>query len=92
MIQRETLSILFYLRNDKARSEIEVPIYLRITVNGKRSEMAIQRYIDPIKWNKSGGIVEKTDKLTTFRRSNLTIGSRDRLTPPVFQKSTKNFS
>jgi len=60
MIQRETLAILFYLRNDKARSESEVPIYMRITVNGKRSEMAIQRYSDPLKWNKAGGFAKGT--------------------------------
>lgn len=60
IIQRETLSILYYLRNDKARSEAEVPIYMRITVNGQRAEMAIQRYIDPEKWNIAGGFAKGT--------------------------------
>ena len=58
MAERQTLAILFYLRNDKARSVTEVPIYLRITVNGKRAEMAIHRYIDPQKWNRSGGFAK----------------------------------
>ena len=55
MTPRQTLSILFYLRRDKLNSSEEAPIYLRITVNGRRSEMAVQRFIDPDKWNKEGG-------------------------------------
>lgn len=60
MIKRETLAILFYLKKEKRRSNSEVPIYMRITVNQKRSEMAIQRYVDPAKWNRSGGYVKGT--------------------------------
>ncbi|MFC2080882.1 site-specific integrase [Bacteroidota bacterium] len=60
MVERQTLAILFYLRRDKKRSENEIPIYLRITVNQKRAEMAVQRYIDPIKWNSSGGYAKGT--------------------------------
>jgi hypothetical protein len=33
-----------------------VPIYLRITVNGRRAEMAIHRYIDPEHWNNETGV------------------------------------
>jgi len=36
--------------------------------------------------------LEKTGNVTTFRRLNLTIGSRDCLTPLYFSKTTKNFS
>ena len=39
---------------------MEVPIYLRITVNGKRSEMALHRYVDPNKWNIDGGFLKGT--------------------------------
>ena len=55
MTPRQTLSILFYLRRDKLNTSKEAPIYLRITVNGRRSEMAVQRVIDPAKWNKKAG-------------------------------------
>lgn len=55
MTPRQTLSILFYLRRDKLNSSDVVPIYLRITVNGRRSEMSAQRSIDPDKWNKAAG-------------------------------------
>jgi site-specific recombinase XerD len=56
MDKRQTLSILFYLRRDKKKSEKEIPIYMRITVNGKRAEMAIQRFINPEYWNNVAGI------------------------------------
>jgi len=64
MSERETLAILFYLKNGKKRSETEVPIYMRITVNQNRSEMAIQRYIDPAKWNGTGGFAKGTKQDT----------------------------
>jgi Arm DNA-binding domain len=55
MTPRQTLSILFYLRRDKLNSNEVVPIYLIITVNGRRSEMSAQRSIAPDKWNKEAG-------------------------------------
>jgi len=54
MTPRQTLSILFYLRRDKLNSSEVIPIYLRITVNKRRSEMSAQRSIAPNKWNKEG--------------------------------------
>ncbi len=64
MVERQTLAILFYLRKDKARNKDEVPIYMRITVNHKRSELALQRYVDPDKWNTSGGAAKGTKSET----------------------------
>ncbi|HLN22275.1 MAG TPA: site-specific integrase [Bacteroidales bacterium] len=60
MSDRQTLAILFYLRRDKKKSETEIPIYMRITLNGKRAEMAIHRYIDPEHWNNSAGVPRGT--------------------------------
>ena len=51
----QTLGILFYVKNAKALSTGEVPIYLRITVDGKRAEHSIQRIIHPDKWNPKAG-------------------------------------
>ena len=62
MTERQTLSILFYLRNDKAKNPDQVPVYMRITVNGKRAEMAIQRSVNPEKWNNEGGFAKGTRK------------------------------
>ena len=75
MPERQTLAILFYHRVDKARSDGEVPIYMRITVNGKRAEMAIQRYVDPKKWNKEGeyarGTKQEIRELNEYTRPNV---------------------
>jgi len=32
-----------------------VPIYLRYTVNGRRTEVSISKRIDPVKWNAKTG-------------------------------------
>lgn len=45
------LSILFYLKRAKADKKGLNPIYLRITVNGERSELSANRKIELIKWD-----------------------------------------
>lgn len=60
MSERQTLAILFYLRRDKKKSDTEVSIYMRITINGKRAEMAIHRFIDPVYWNNDSGVPRGT--------------------------------
>jgi len=55
-----TLGILFYIRTDKSRKTGEVPIYLRITVNGHRAETSIKRKIDPTRWDSNKGRVKGT--------------------------------
>jgi len=60
MTERQRLSILFYLRNDKKNSKDESPIYMRITVNGKRAEMSMNRYINQDRWNSKGGCAKGT--------------------------------
>ena len=41
---------IFYLRKPKSYSSGPVDIYLRITVNGKRTEISTNRSVDPSKW------------------------------------------
>lgn len=53
MVRRRTLSLLFFLRKGKD-SENE-RIYLRITVDGLRTEVSINRTIDPSHWNQAKG-------------------------------------
>lgn len=45
------ISVLFYAKKSKAKSNDQVPVYLRITVNGKRSEFSTGKNVDPSKWN-----------------------------------------
>ena len=46
-----TLSILFYLKKGKNKNALEIPIYMRITVDGRRNEISTKRKIDPKLWN-----------------------------------------
>uniref|UniRef100_UPI003FD82ED7 Arm DNA-binding domain-containing protein n=1 Tax=Alistipes putredinis TaxID=28117 RepID=UPI003FD82ED7 len=44
---KTSFSVLFYLCKTKTNRNGEVPITLRLTVNGERKEMRIHRFIDP---------------------------------------------
>ncbi|QRE13617.1 site-specific integrase [Flavobacterium psychrophilum] len=52
---KTTISILFYLKRAKANSKGLVPIFQRITVNGKRIDKSTSKFIDPLKWSIEGG-------------------------------------
>ena len=50
-----TFSLLFYIRTTKTKSNGTAPIYVRITINGKRAEFSAKRTIEPTKWNNAKG-------------------------------------
>jgi hypothetical protein len=50
-MERQTFTIMFFIKRTKLHKNNEAPIIMRITVNGERSEMTIQRSIDPEQWN-----------------------------------------
>ena len=45
------LSVLFTLKKGKADKVGQMPIYLRITVNGERVELSTNRKIEELKWD-----------------------------------------
>ena len=45
------ISVLFYAKKSKTKSNLRVPIYLRITVNGKRAEFATGKDVEISKWS-----------------------------------------
>lgn len=51
----ENLSILFYLNTPKKTKDGLAPIYVRITVNGKKDEFSSGKKIDPDFWNVKTG-------------------------------------
>lgn len=53
------LSVLFYLKKQKSFKGPQ-PIYMRITVDSKRTEISIKRNCDPEKWNSGGGRAKGT--------------------------------
>ena len=50
-----TFSMIFFIKRTKLLNNGEAPIYLRITVNGLRGEMAIFRSILPEMWDSAKG-------------------------------------
>ena len=56
-----SFSQLFYLKGKHKEKDVKVPIYLRLTVNGKRSELSISRKVDPQKWNARTGKMKGTN-------------------------------
>lgn len=52
-MRRTTFKLLFYLKRSKRLANGEAPIYLRITVNGKRAEFGIKRSVLPDSWKEN---------------------------------------
>ncbi len=50
----QTFSILIWANKSKA-SKSGLPLYARVTVNGKRAEISLKRNVDPEKWDFSKG-------------------------------------
>ena len=57
---QNTFSVLFYPKQSDVDRDGKSPIYMRITVNGKRSEVSIQRKIEISNWNSQAGKVRGT--------------------------------
>jgi hypothetical protein len=45
------LGLFFFLKKSKINANGLVPIYLRITIAGLRTDISSKRFIDPAKWN-----------------------------------------
>ena len=52
------ISILFLLKRTKATTAGLTPIYLRVTVDGKRIEISTKRYVEESKWSIQAGRVK----------------------------------
>lgn len=50
-----SFNLIFYIKKTKADPSGKTMIYMRITVNGRRSELSIQRKVDILKWNNQAG-------------------------------------
>ena len=48
---KKTFTVLFFLKTSKINIKGKAPVYLRVTFNGKRSEVSTHHFIVPIKWN-----------------------------------------
>lgn len=57
---KTNFSLLFYLKKPKIHQKEAVPVYMRITVNGKRAEIATGRECEPTEWNTGCGRAKGT--------------------------------
>ena len=56
------VSILFYAKKAKAATNGLVPIYTRITINGKRIELSTNRFVEISKWSTEAGKMKGTSE------------------------------
>lgn len=56
------VSILFYAKKAKAAANGLVPIYARITINGKRIELSTNRFVEISKWSTEAGKIKGTSE------------------------------
>ncbi|MEO5601949.1 MAG: site-specific integrase [Cyclobacteriaceae bacterium] len=61
----KTMKVLFFLRTRTSYVNGPAPIYMRVTVEGERFEMATQREVDPEKWDKKAGRMVNSKKEST---------------------------
>lgn len=70
----KTFGLLFYLKKSKNYQKSPLPIYLRLTVDGKRAEVATKRLCDdPQKWNASSGRMTGSKEATKILNAHLDI-------------------
>ena len=56
--EKSTFRILFYLKRTKTLSNGELTIFMRITVDGERSEISTHQSVESHLWNQKKGIVK----------------------------------
>jgi integrase len=73
MDQRVSMNVLFYIKRTKLLKTGEAPIYLRITVNGTRAEVGINRSVLPKDWSSEKGAAKGNSRnslqINTFLES-----------------------
>src|SRR5207248_738803 len=57
-IKKHTFSLLPFIRLHRQNKTGEAPIYIRITIDGKRTEISTKIYVAPEKWNVQKGRVK----------------------------------
>jgi hypothetical protein len=63
------LGLLFFLKRSKMNANGLVPIYLRITIAGVRTDISSKRFINPAKWN------NQSQKVTGYTEEVRSINS-----------------
>ncbi len=76
MKTNQNYSIRFILKPTKTKSA-KAPIYCRITVNGKRSEISLKRFIEPAKWSSTNCRVKGNSEEARLINLNIELLNND---------------
>ena len=67
------VSILFYAKKAKAAVNGLIPIYTRITINGKRIELSTNRFVEISKWSTEAGKMKGTSEVARSINNHLDL-------------------
>lgn len=76
MKTNQNYSIRFLIKPGKTKSA-KAPIYCRITINGKRAEISLKRFIEPSKWSASIGRVKGNSEEARLINLNIELLNND---------------
>jgi len=57
-LMKQIFSLLTWINKSKHNKRGNCPIYIRITIDGKRAEIATGKRVEPNKWNVDAGLVQ----------------------------------
>ena len=61
-MERKTFKILFFIKKTRVSKNGEVPVLLRVTVNGLRTETSVNLKVNPDLWHNTAGKSLGTDR------------------------------
>ncbi|MBF4473295.1 site-specific integrase [Flavobacterium sp. HJJ] len=88
---KEKITLHFYAKSTKANTKGLLPIYVRLTVDGKRLEYSTKKFIDPTKWSQDQGRMKGSSEEARSINSLLDF-TRNRINEIHFEllKESKN--
>jgi len=84
MKRKHSFAIGSIIRQNRSSKEGMAPVYLRITCDGKRAEISIHVFVDPVKWNPAKGRVKGNGE--DARRMNQNIETFEHRAREIYNK------
>src|SRR5215831_16118940 len=73
MIKKHTFSLLPIIRIGKENKNGEAPIYIRMTIDGKRTEISTKIYVTAERWNAQKGRVKGNQESAKFINKSIEV-------------------
>lgn len=61
-MKRKTFNVNFFAKYARTHSDGSIPLYARITINGERAEISLQRKVEIVGWDVAGGKAKGNSK------------------------------